>query len=637
MARGSAAAIDAQARYPQCTIQFVDEVAKGQPNPREYIVKTLIANQQVDALRDVDVRSRHLCETRGKDVQGGLAVADVYSSSGLPSPVLAMPLLTPDQAIAFEVALGEVDLAIKRNESKFDVPQFADWEVASWLKMPEKVNYPRWPEVLAVWCRTYDDLVSSRMKFNMLIDPEMLDAKIRYTYETNEDCPLPPLTKQAINANLIKLRTQASDMRREASNANTVALGVLDAVTPTAQAWGMLAFTGMDRHLYFNSGPAKIMDDTQHTAGPWDSNPYHKLAFVPPVGSGDKVVYEFKPRYHGLIIGSNNSYPGDPDWSYQSSHDWLIHLWVRADTFAADNVRTIRDAPQFTDVSAAQINGQRLDCWAGVLDGVQTGWLDAADQYNSAQYTPGPMMSSTKAPVDYVRVMYPITDSVLERDPDRDVLASGSAGLDRPVVYAGLRSSPEIHVNALNSDGYVPSPWTYYIGIAADRHYLWVFGSGGFACATHASVISCLQGKRQSPRWMTYYIPDKMYGRHPYFDSHGGFLGYQDGWDLRAHARGSSEYPTNFKGLISMSPCDDGTIFASAVYRDFIPVGDIWRADDTPRSYTTRFVVDVEAQSMQLDDWTQIGGSALQVHKLPIPCWRLFQSLKAKLELCAGV
>ena len=76
--RGSTADIDAQTCYPRCTIQFVDEIAKDQPDAQEYIVKTLIANHQADGFGEGDVSNRYLRDKYGKDVEGGLALADVH-------------------------------------------------------------------------------------------------------------------------------------------------------------------------------------------------------------------------------------------------------------------------------------------------------------------------------------------------------------------------------------------------------------------------------------------------------------------------------------------------------------------------------------------------------------------------------
>jgi len=80
---GSTADKDAGKRYPACTIQFVDVVAKGQRDAQEYIVRTLIANRQADAFGEGDVSNRYLRDKYGKDVDGGLALADVHPIDGM--------------------------------------------------------------------------------------------------------------------------------------------------------------------------------------------------------------------------------------------------------------------------------------------------------------------------------------------------------------------------------------------------------------------------------------------------------------------------------------------------------------------------------------------------------------------------
>lgn len=80
--RGSTADIDAQTRYPHCTIQFVDEVAEDQPDAQQYIVKTLIANHQADAFAEGDVSNQYLRDKYGNVVEGGLALADVHPING---------------------------------------------------------------------------------------------------------------------------------------------------------------------------------------------------------------------------------------------------------------------------------------------------------------------------------------------------------------------------------------------------------------------------------------------------------------------------------------------------------------------------------------------------------------------------
>jgi ABC-type amino acid transport substrate-binding protein len=82
--RGSTADIDAQKRYPRCTIEYVDVVAKGQADAQAYIVKRLIATHEADAFGEGDVSNKYLRDTYGKDAPGGLALADVHPIDGPP-------------------------------------------------------------------------------------------------------------------------------------------------------------------------------------------------------------------------------------------------------------------------------------------------------------------------------------------------------------------------------------------------------------------------------------------------------------------------------------------------------------------------------------------------------------------------
>jgi ABC-type amino acid transport substrate-binding protein len=80
--RGSTADIDARKRYPRCTIQFVDEIAAGQPDPQAFVVTTLLANHEIDAFGEGEVSSQYLLDTYCEDVAGGLALADCHPLDG---------------------------------------------------------------------------------------------------------------------------------------------------------------------------------------------------------------------------------------------------------------------------------------------------------------------------------------------------------------------------------------------------------------------------------------------------------------------------------------------------------------------------------------------------------------------------
>jgi hypothetical protein len=75
-------------------------------------------------------------------------------------------------------------------------------------------------------------------------------------------------------------------------------------------------------------------------------------------------------------------------------------------------------------------------------------------------------------------------------------------------IYVDYRRWPEGKKEgktALLKDGWAPGPrglGPSYLGISVDKRYVWLYTSWGFACATHASVMRCLEGKIASPGWI---------------------------------------------------------------------------------------------------------------------------------------
>lgn len=101
--RGSTADIDAQTRYPDCTLEYVDQVAIGQQDPQAYVVQTLLANREADAFGEGDVSNQYLRDTYGKDVEGGLVLADIHPIDG------------PDETFSFVVRNASVGLLERLN------------------------------------------------------------------------------------------------------------------------------------------------------------------------------------------------------------------------------------------------------------------------------------------------------------------------------------------------------------------------------------------------------------------------------------------------------------------------------------------------------------------------------------------
>ena len=186
-------------------------------------------------------------------------------------------------------------------------------------------------------------------------------------------------------------------------------------------------------------------------------------------------------------------------------------------------------------------------------------------------------------------VVCDITKS-LPGDPDVAALASRQY----EIIYAGCSRNSRIWVELDNSWTDVPSPWPEYHGIEVDPYCLWVFGAKGFACATHASVIQCKNGKLSSPRWTTYTT------------------GWEDGFDVR-----------------SLSPCADGTLTVGS---------------DQPRqnglvTWSGVYNINLKEPERRID-WNPQGatrgGSPRQIQKMPIPCWPIFTGVLQDLEERVG-
>jgi hypothetical protein len=85
-----------------------------------------------------------------------------------------------------------------------------------------------------------------------------------------------------------------------------------------------------------------------------------------------------------------------------------------------------------------------------------------------------------------------------------------------------------------------------------------------------------------------------------------------------------------------MSPCQDGTIYASIYNRTVTRsnAGGRWlfQAHDRLSSYTTTYNIDLKAGRLNVAPWDECFGAAEHVQKIPIPCWSLFESLDADLK-----
>lgn len=112
--RGSTADIDAQTRYRNCTIQYVDQLAEGQADAQGYIVKTLIANHKADAFAEGDVSNQYLRSAYEKDVAGGLALADIHHIAGTTGETFNFITRNASKGL-----LAQLNIFIKENKDSY--------------------------------------------------------------------------------------------------------------------------------------------------------------------------------------------------------------------------------------------------------------------------------------------------------------------------------------------------------------------------------------------------------------------------------------------------------------------------------------------------------------------------------------
>ncbi len=531
---------------------------------------------------------------------------------------LKEPFETMDDLWDFRTDLRDDIVAIDKSFNKVSA-LYKKWETAEWLKDEKTQDLEKWPEILGVFCRTYSDSLIANMALASMADDQLVKQRLKEASSSN------PMYKEhshdfdEINNLLIKLRTNVRALPKVWNDGNKLMLRVLDKIRPVAQGRGLFVHLGTDKYLYAATGRKAIQSDS------WKNLPIgygkrgHRFSLTVP----KEELRSLTPQYHIFFCEHWQTGGGD-----------LEHGRVSPSPVGIFDQRRISDE-KFSDVWAlpAPEDKKSRDKGASFIyaahDGGTSGSVKLFELDAKNQLTEGNWWPATKSGVVNVRaVTHP--PAALPDDPDKDGLPPGSlllGGVDHynSIIYGALRSSSEIYVNQSNTDGYVPTPWGDYSGIEVDPYYLWVFRPHAVVCATHASVISCIQGKRKMPRWME-HAPNDVLGDQSRQGE--GNLWLVNGQRIKPRPP--------LKGLISFSPCTDGTLYASIYNRTVTrstPGGHwLFEAKDSLGSYTTRYTIDLKAGRLNVDPWVKCGGEALQVQKMPIPSWSLFESLEATLK-----
>lgn len=543
--------------------------------------------------------------------------------------LLAKPLKTHEDFKAFYVQLKESTIVLADTSPNNSVAMFEHWKVLEYLKEPENQNDALWPAVLGVCCKTYSDLVSTTMTITAMTNSD--DLLHRFAdVAPHSSSPLSDEDKGKLETALLDLVAYAEARMKEYQSCNRRMLGALKGLASVAQRWGMYACIAENYALKFLAGPENV----KH--GSWvdrsDRNYYHRLVLVPDAAStitNGQVSSEFnfKPEYHCFVLKSTSSdYPG-------SSH-WVDHNWAHHDDVSLDHGRNILDnfRPAITDLCVAGENEKGLSVFAGTGEGtgapgsVMAWTLKPTDGYNTGDLERVNWWPQTTSAVDSIAA---VTGPVaLLDDPDSAAIPPGWGDT---MIYASMHGSTQIYLNTGNHDYYLPMVpgWGPCTGVAVDQNYLWFYQPYGFALVSHASVLSYIRGTRAAPRWIAFpSLGDALLGEH---------LTMGDGAKDVYYNGNHVESKPPLLGLVSLNPCEDGTLLAAVVHRtiehDTARFPYNWYyVRDTRTIQTAPYEIDAAAGTVKVGPWAPIPGEARQVQKLPIPGWKLLANLTADLS-----
>ena len=502
--------------------------------------------------------------------------------------ILALPLTTEAEADRFLSAMYALGWGLDTNQAKLVVPVFEHKKVAAYLTRAENQRKDGWAEVLGIWCRTWADLLTANTMLSCLADPVTLDRLLAETREANTASRLPKQSRRKCHDALIQLEALMEGLRDSWGPENTQVLAMVRSLRPVAKERGTYArvdtWTGR-LVLYVARGDGSTgplsWDYKRNTA--W----LRSVSVHVPRSQRDS----FAPKYELLALSEGGG-----------SIERHVLDATTGNLSDGTTVIRVRDGrgEAFTDLSAMAFNEGTVGIDAGASP--QTLVSLSVEEYGPAQYLnyytvdkdgKGVRVNTEPrlAGATIVRSLY-LPAGPLPGDPDGGALTDATAdppgpaltAQNSPIAYGGVRDRNVLHVIAWNSWAEVDGPehWSTYNGVAVDPYYVWVFGKGGIACATHASMIACRQKKSRTPAWI-----------------------YHD-------------FPAPFKApeVDSLAACVDGTLVVAMQ-------GD---------TYTADYVIDRDKRRILTSSWVARGGGARQVVKLPVPCWPVLEGLRTHLE-----
>ena len=407
---------------------------------------------------------------------------------------------------------------------------------------------------------------------------------------TNDQSPLVKDVRKKCHSALIKFKALLRHLRGLWEADYKEMLKVAEKVTAAARERGLYAHVGY-----------------------WDGMAHQILYIAPGNGSKDSLKWDYK-KNTAWMSSISIHIPKAEKESFTPKYELLVceqapnrigrHTLDSITGHLSDGAPVIEPRyngrEKFLDVSAMAINEGHIgiDYSSQPLTLVSLAIKERGPGYYVNIYMLDKSNKSTRvnwepriAGTRDIRDLY-LPPTTLPDDPDAGALADANANPPGPplvsgktnVIYGGVRNANHLWVLAWNAWATVEGPqnWTTYNGIEIDPYYVWLFGKGGIACATHASMIKCRQGKIKAPNWI-YHDFDKQFTQP----------------EVR-----------------SLYPCADGTLLVAML----------------DRIYTADYKIDCSKHHVLTSSWVERGGNARQVIKMPIPCWSLLESLKANLQ-----
>lgn len=440
-------------------------------------------------------------------------------------------------------------------------------ETQKWLEVAENQELDGWPEVLNLQCEVYVQLwLAITRQILYAHDAEKIKKYVGH-----------PEDPQKLK-DWAKLQRKVYEEQVELTINDGLVSKFLKKIVPVARKRGIYAIAYSGGWSYATSGPKAFRENKFEQL--WQH--CRRMSITEP----REGVNSPGAQYDIWVLDT---------WNEQLGHGHL-DTRTRKLTGAGDTLGGGEVFKQFLDWWPVPVGGDpdKL-AFYGTRDWAQGGAIDRWEwNQNAKTFVNSGWRLLTNRLVSQVRLVS--SPATLPDDPDKAEMPEKlSKGVS--VIYGTLKDSTDIFVAFDDANGWgdhrtVPIPMGAYTGIAVDRHFLWMYGPDGFACATHASVMSCcISKKRSMPLWLGNGNPD------------------------------------NIRGALDLSSCADGTLLVS-----------------TPTSLSTAvYHIDFKAprgegMGLTYDTWEsfQGGGGATQVQKLPIYGWQQLERLHATVNKGTG-